>query len=103
LRTRLSAYLASASNGSKQYTNAALAAARWLKNANKDVQSNLILDTLSADCSRSPASWVFTFVENLGKVTDVTHVLSFSYNTGKYLEGLSVLASVTNDDGWKTE
>ncbi|KAF9011017.1 hypothetical protein BDZ89DRAFT_1143338 [Hymenopellis radicata] len=38
----------------------------------------IVLDSVSAyDCSRSPAGWLFT------------------YNTGKFVEGLSVLAAVT--------
>ena len=44
---------------------------------------DIVLDTVSAaDCSRSPATWIFT------------------YNTGKFIEGLSVLESVTGDSQW---
>jgi hypothetical protein len=42
-----------------------------------------VLDTVKApDCSISPANWLFT------------------YNSGKYIEGLSVLAAVTGDSQW---
>ncbi|KAF9564880.1 hypothetical protein CPC08DRAFT_218746 [Agrocybe pediades] len=77
----LSAYLAEATGDSK-YTNAAILSATWMKNHN--LNSNFIaLDTESgADCSRSPASWIFT------------------YNSGKFIEGLSVLFDVTKDAQW---
>ena len=79
----LSAYLAQAT-GQSQYTNAAIAAANWIRNANTNA-NNIVLDTIHArDCSRSAASWLFT------------------YNSGKYIEGTSVLASVTGDASWTT-
>ncbi len=48
------------------------------------INSNgILLDSINGhDCSRSPAMWLFT------------------YNNGKFIEGLSVLANVTNDDTW---
>ncbi|KAJ3545383.1 hypothetical protein NMY22_g2460 [Coprinellus aureogranulatus] len=77
----LSAYLAKTTRDSK-YTNAAIAASNWMRNANTN-SNNIILDTIHArDCSRSPADWLFT------------------YNSGKYIEGTSVLASVTGDSSW---
>ncbi|KAF5360085.1 hypothetical protein D9758_007579 [Tetrapyrgos nigripes] len=79
----LSAFLAEATGDSK-YTNAAILSAQWIKNHNINT-NNLVLDTVNGhDCSRSPADWLFT------------------YNNGKYLEGLSVLADVTGDNSWRT-
>lgn len=50
-------------------------------NMNND---SLALDTINAnDCSRSPATVLFT------------------YNSGKLIEGLSVLFDVTNDQRWQ--
>lgn len=51
-------------------------------NLNSD---DIVLDGISAhDCTRSSASWLFT------------------YNTGKFVEGLSVLADVSGDAQWKS-
>ncbi|SJL17772.1 uncharacterized protein ARMOST_21334 [Armillaria ostoyae] len=77
----LSAFLADITGDSK-YTNAAIQSARWMQAL--QINSNgIILDSLNGhDCSRSPATWLFT------------------YNSGKFIEGLSVLANVTNDDTW---
>ncbi|CAK5273496.1 unnamed protein product [Mycena citricolor] len=77
---RLSAFLAEAT-GNSMYTNAAVQSATWIKT--QMINSNqLVLDGMSArDCSRSP-NWIFT------------------YNTGKYIEGLSVLGAVTKDSTW---
>ncbi|CAK5283627.1 unnamed protein product [Mycena citricolor] len=76
----LSAFLAEAT-GNSMYTNAAVQSATWIKT--QMINSNqLVLDGMSArDCSRSP-NWIFT------------------YNTGKYIEGLSVLGAVTKDSTW---
>ncbi|KAI0717506.1 glycoside hydrolase family 76 protein [Cerioporus squamosus] len=80
----LSAYLAK-ETGQSQYTNAAIAASNWIRNANTNA-NNIVLDTIHAkDCSRSAASWLFT------------------YNSGKYIEGTNVLASVTGDSSWTTK
>lgn len=50
-----------------------------------NLKDNAVLDTVNAhDCSRSPANWIFT------------------YNAGKFIEGLSVLADVTGDAQWRT-
>jgi len=55
-----------------------------MKNHNINT-NNLVLDTVNGhDCSRSPANWIFT------------------YNSGKFLEGLSVIADVTGDNSWRT-
>ncbi|KII85643.1 hypothetical protein PLICRDRAFT_178686 [Plicaturopsis crispa FD-325 SS-3] len=81
LYVALSAYLAEVTGDSK-YTNAAILSATWIKahNLNSDY---LVLDTVNAqDCSKSPATELFT------------------YNSGKYVEGLSVLAAVTGDSQW---
>ncbi|KAJ8094892.1 hypothetical protein PM082_010107 [Marasmius tenuissimus] len=79
--TSLSAYLAEITKDSK-YTNAALLSAQWIKAHNIN-SNNIVLDTVNGhDCSRSPANWLFT------------------YNSGKYVEGLSVLATVTGDAQW---
>lgn len=79
----LSAYLAEASGGSKTYLDPAIAAAKWIKTHNIN-SNNIILDSVNAhDCGRSPADWRFT------------------YNSGKFIEGLSVLVSITRDSAWK--
>lgn len=50
-------------------------------NMNND---GLALDTISAnDCSQSPATELFT------------------YNSGKLIEGLSVLSDITGDESWQ--
>jgi predicted alpha-1,6-mannanase (GH76 family) len=77
----LSAFLAEIT-GNSTYTNAAIASANWIKvhNINAD---NIVLDTINAhDCTTSPPTWLFT------------------YNSGKYIEGLSILATVTGDSQW---
>ncbi|KAJ7173417.1 endo-1,6-alpha-mannosidase [Mycena filopes] len=77
----LSAFLADYTKNAT-YTNAAILSANWIKAHNINA-NNLVLDSVSAfDCSTSPASWVFT------------------YNSGKYIEGLSVLGAVTGDSQW---
>lgn len=79
----LSAFLAEITGDSK-YTNAAITSANWMKAHNLN-SNNLALDTVNAhDCSTSPASELFT------------------YNSGKFVEGLSVLAAVTGDSQWST-
>jgi hypothetical protein len=45
---RLSAYLASVSSDKTAYINAATAAANWMKNADKNTTSDLILDTVNS-------------------------------------------------------
>lgn len=78
----LGAYLADATGDSK-YANAASAAATWIRSHNIN-SDNIVLDTVNGhDCSTSPSSWLFT------------------YNSGKYIEGLSVLADVTGDSSWR--
>ncbi|KAF9461512.1 endo-1,6-alpha-mannosidase [Collybia nuda] len=82
ITTGLSAYLAEITKDAK-YTNAAILSANWLRSHN--LNGNIVLDTVNAhDCSRSPANWLFT------------------YNSGKFVEGLSVLADVTGDSQWRT-
>ena len=79
--TSLSAFLAEIEQNST-YTNAAIASANWIKthNLNSDY---LVLDTVNAhNCSTSPSTELFT------------------YNSGKFIEGLSVLATVTGDSQW---
>ncbi|KAJ7595418.1 endo-1,6-alpha-mannosidase [Mycena floridula] len=77
----LSAFLGEAT-GDAKYTNAAIAAASWIKRLQIS-PANIILDSVNAkDCGRSPAGWTFT------------------YNTGKFIEGLSVLGVVTGDAAW---
>ncbi|KAF7345489.1 Glycoside hydrolase family 76 protein [Mycena venus] len=79
----LSAFLAEYTKNAT-YTNAAILSANWIKSHNINA-NNLVLDTVNAfDCSTSPATWLFT------------------YNSGKYIEGLSVLAAVTGDASWNT-
>jgi len=78
----LSAYLAELTHN-PMYTDSAIAAAAWMQTLNMN-DDGLALDTISAnDCSRSPATELFT------------------YNSGKLIEGLSVLSDVTNDEGWQ--
>ncbi|KAG0696120.1 endo-1,6-alpha-mannosidase [Suillus ampliporus] len=77
----LSAYLASTTRNDT-YTDAAILSANFIKTTNMN-SGNLVLDTVDAeDCTRSSPSWLFT------------------YNSGKYIEGLSILASVTGDYSW---
>ncbi|KAF7371137.1 Glycoside hydrolase family 76 protein [Mycena sanguinolenta] len=79
----LSAFLAEYT-GNATYTQAAILSANWIKNHNINA-NDLVLDTVDAqDCSTSPATWLFT------------------YNSGKYIEGLSVLAVVAGDTQWST-
>ncbi|KAH7928605.1 Six-hairpin glycosidase, partial [Leucogyrophana mollusca] len=83
LYSTLSAFLASAT-GNSTYTNAAIASSNWIKTTNMN-SDYLALDTVDAqDCTRSPSTELFT------------------YNSGKYLEGLSVLADVTGDSSWSS-
>ena len=77
----LSAFLAEAT-GDASYTDAAILSANWIRNQNLNTDY-LVLDTVQGnDCSTSPATELFT------------------YNSGKYIEGLAVLAAVTGDSQW---
>ena len=68
--------------GDSKYTNAAILSANWIKNHNIN-SGNIVLDSQSgADCSRSSSSWIFT------------------YNSGKFIEGLAILYDVTKDPQW---
>lgn len=79
----LSAFLAEATGDSK-YTNAAITSANWIKNVN--MANGLVLDSVDANtCGRSAASWIFT------------------YNSGKFIEGLMVLGAVSGDSQWTSE
>ena len=78
---RLSAYLAEATKETK-YKNAAIRSAKWIK-AHMISPNNVVLDSLNgASCARSASSWIFT------------------YNSGKVIEGLSVLHDITKDAQW---
>jgi len=78
----LSAYLASATGNSK-YTTASEAAAKFIFNHVYDQTRMIALDTVEAnDCSKK--AYVFT------------------YNSGKFIEGLSVLAQVTGNTQYST-
>ncbi|KIJ65236.1 hypothetical protein HYDPIDRAFT_111166 [Hydnomerulius pinastri MD-312] len=80
--TGLSAYLAELT-GNCTYTDSAIAAATWMQTLNMN-SDGIALDTINAnDCSRSPATELFT------------------YNSGKLIEGLSVLSDVTGDESWR--
>jgi len=80
----LSGYLAEAT-GNSMYTNAAIQSAQWITNQDFDPNQNLVLDTVDgSSCATSPSSWLFT------------------YNTGKYIEGLSILATLTGDSQYTT-
>ncbi|KAJ4494576.1 endo-1,6-alpha-mannosidase [Lentinula edodes] len=83
LYTTLSAYLAE-TTGDSTYTAAATLSAEWIQNLQIS-SSGIVLDGVSgADCTRTAASWLFT------------------YNSGKYIEGLSVLKDVTGAAIWKS-
>ncbi|KAJ3992205.1 endo-1,6-alpha-mannosidase [Lentinula boryana] len=83
LYTTLSAYLAETTSNAT-YTNAAILSAQWIQNLQIN-ENGIILDGVSGeDCTRTAASWLFT------------------YNSGKYLEGLSVLKDVTGAAIWKS-
>jgi len=78
----ISAFLAEITGDSK-YTQAALLSAKWIESHNINA-NHIVLDTVNAhDCIRSPANELFT------------------YNSGKYVEGLSVLSDITHDPHWK--
>lgn len=67
--------------GDSKYTTAAAASATWIKNLN--MANNLVLDSIDgSNCARSPATWMFT------------------YNSGKFIEGLMVLGVVSHDSQW---
>ncbi|CAE6461717.1 unnamed protein product [Rhizoctonia solani] len=79
----LSAYLWDITKDANKYSNPAILAAEWITNNRYDWTKRLALDSLSPmDCTTSPDSWMFT------------------YNSGKYLEGLSTLARLTDDSKW---
>lgn len=62
-----------------------MASASWIRAHDYNTTSSLVLDTVdAADCTKSPATELFT------------------YNSGKFIEGLSVLAQVTGDGQWET-
>ncbi|KAH7341598.1 glycosyl hydrolase family 76-domain-containing protein [Rhizoctonia solani] len=79
----LSTYLWDITKDTEKYSTPAILAAEWITNNRYDWTKRLALDSLSPmDCSTSPDSWMFT------------------YNSGKYLEGLSTLARLTNSSKW---
>ncbi|KAF8160009.1 endo-1,6-alpha-mannosidase [Crassisporium funariophilum] len=81
LYVTLSAYLAE-TTGQAKYKDAAILSAKWIRAQNIN-GGNIVLDSVSgANCARSPATWIFT------------------YNSGKFVEGLAVLFDVTKDNQW---
>lgn len=65
--------------GNQTYKDAAITSANWI--AKHDVRDYVVLDTVSAqDCSNN--NWIFT------------------YNSGKFIEGISILANITGDTQW---
>jgi predicted alpha-1,6-mannanase (GH76 family) len=79
---RLSAYLAEATGDSK-YTQAAILSANWIKNHRYSTATHIVLDSINAvDCGASADDFTFT------------------YNSGKFVEGLAVLKDVTKDAQW---
>ncbi|KAJ3823561.1 endo-1,6-alpha-mannosidase [Lentinula raphanica] len=83
ITTGLSAFLAETTSNAT-YKNAAILSAQWIQNLQIS-DSGIVLDGVNAvDCTRTPASWLFT------------------YNSGKYLEGLSVLKDITGAANWKS-
>ena len=70
--------------GDSKYTKAAILSAQWIKAHNINA-NGIVLDSVNGhDCSRSPSNWLFT------------------YNSGKFIEGLSVLATVAKDPQWNS-
>ncbi|KAF9063310.1 endo-1,6-alpha-mannosidase [Rhodocollybia butyracea] len=82
LYTTLSAFLAETTKDAK-YTNAAILSAQWIQKLQINAKGIVLDGVDGSKCTRSPASWLFT------------------YNSGKYIEGLSVLKDVTGDIIWK--
>ncbi|KAE9399367.1 endo-1,6-alpha-mannosidase [Gymnopus androsaceus JB14] len=77
----LSAFLAEATSDDT-YTDAATLSAQWIQNLQIN-SDGIVLDSVDGeDCTRSASSWLFT------------------YNSGKALEGLSVLKDVTGNTAW---
>nr|ADX07283.1 putative endo-1,6-alpha-mannosidase [Flammulina velutipes] len=61
--------------------DAAIRSAKWIQRLN--MKDNIVLDSFDAsNCHRANPGWIFT------------------YNSGKYMEGLSVLKDVTGDGAW---
>ncbi|KZT68825.1 endo-1,6-alpha-mannosidase [Daedalea quercina L-15889] len=84
ITTGLSAYLAETTGDTPTYETPAITAAQWIQNQNLN-SANIVLDSVNGhDCTRSSSSWLFT------------------YNTGKFVEGLAVLSDVSGDSQWKT-
>ncbi|KAH7877292.1 endo-1,6-alpha-mannosidase [Lentinula edodes] len=83
ITTGLSAYLTE-TTGDSTYTAAATLSAQWIQNLQIS-SSGIVLDSVSsADCTLTATSWLFT------------------YNSGKYIEGSSVLKDVTGAAIWKS-
>lgn len=81
LYVTLSAFLAEAT-GDSTYTNAAILSANWMK-AHTLNTDYLVLDTMEANsCTPAPVN------------------VQLTYNSGKFIEGLAVLAKVTGDSQW---
>jgi predicted alpha-1,6-mannanase (GH76 family) len=77
----LSAFLANTTTANAEFEKAAIASANWVRTQNLN-DEGLALDGINGhDCSR-PNEWMFT------------------YNQGKVIEGLAVLADVTRDQQW---
>lgn len=82
LYVTLSAFLAEAT-GDATYTNAAILSANWIKAHTLNTADNLVLDTMEANsCTPAPTN------------------VQLTYNSGKFIEGLAVLAKVTGDSQW---
>jgi hypothetical protein len=68
----------------QKFTAARAASANWFMRLAVDPTSGIILDGLSGtNCDRGPPSF------------------KFPCNSGKFIEGLRVLADVTDDDQWR--
>ncbi|KDN48784.1 hypothetical protein RSAG8_02771, partial [Rhizoctonia solani AG-8 WAC10335] len=88
----LSAYLAEATGDSK-YTNAAILSANWIRNHRYQTSTKIVLDSINAaDCSTSADDFTFTY--NSGKFVEGLAVLK------DFVEGLAVLKDVTKDAQW---
>ncbi|KIY44059.1 endo-1,6-alpha-mannosidase [Fistulina hepatica ATCC 64428] len=82
ITTGLSAALAEAT-GNDTYIAAAVQSATWIRDCNMN-EDYIVLDTVDGEtCIRSSATELFT------------------YNSGKYIEGLSYLKDMTEDDTWE--
>ncbi|KAF5380750.1 hypothetical protein D9757_007144 [Collybiopsis confluens] len=98
LYVTLSAFLAEAT-GNATYTNAATLSAQWIQNLQINADG-IILDSVSASvCTRSSSTWLFTY--NSGKFVEGLPHLLHTDAPDLRREGLSVLKDITGQPIWK--